>query len=247
MKWTEYGDKDAPAVLLIHGGGLNTWNYGKEAMLLKDRYHIILPIVDGHAGSDKPFTTIQNNAEDIISYIDTHHDGSVLLLGGLSLGAQIVLEILSLRRDICKYAIVESAAVIPSKITNAMIGPAFGSSYRLIKNKSFAKLQFKSLRIDPDYFDLYYRDTCLIHKEDLIAFMKANTSYSLSDALQNTEAKVHICIGQKENREIVSSAKIIHQTIRKSELHILDGLYHGEFSLNHPKLYVEYLQQMLQK
>lgn len=37
------------------------------------------------------------------------------MMGGLSLGGQILLEILSQRKDICKYAIVESVLVIPSK------------------------------------------------------------------------------------------------------------------------------------
>ena len=41
--------------------------------------------------------------------------GSVIMMGGLSLGGQILLEILSQRKDICKYAIVESVLVIPSK------------------------------------------------------------------------------------------------------------------------------------
>lgn len=32
-----------------------------------------------------------------------------------------------------------------------------------------------------ELFEDYYRDTCLIEKQDMIAFMKANTSYSLKE------------------------------------------------------------------
>ena len=42
-----------------------------------------------------------------------------------------------LGRDICKYALIESAAVIPSKLTNALIPPVFGISYGIIKNRRF--------------------------------------------------------------------------------------------------------------
>ena len=37
-----------------------------------------------------------------------------------------------------RYALVESAAVHPSGLTNAMIRPALASSYWLIRNKSFS-------------------------------------------------------------------------------------------------------------
>lgn len=91
--------------------------------------------MDGHTGSDNGFTTIEDNAKEIISFIDEKFKGSVLLIGGLSLGGQILLEILSQRGNICEYAIVESTLVIPSKLTYAMIKPVFGSCYGLIRHK----------------------------------------------------------------------------------------------------------------
>ena len=202
MNVVEYGTGNKKTILLLHGGGLSWWNYREAEELLQNEYHIVLPILNGHAGSDRPFTTIEENAAEIISYIDEHLGGSVLLIGGLSLGGQILLELLSQRGNICTYALVESAAVIPSKMTNALIAPAFGSSYGLIRNRSFAKLQFQSLHMKPDLFEDYYRDTCLIKKQDMIAFMKASTSYALKDAFRETAADVHVYVGEKETGEI---------------------------------------------
>lgn len=68
--------------MLLHGGGLSWWNYREVAEGLQDHFHVILPILDGHAGSDRDFTTIQSNAAEIISFIDTQLKGSVLLIGG---------------------------------------------------------------------------------------------------------------------------------------------------------------------
>ena len=110
MNATEFGDNKAKSVLLLHGGGLSWWNYREEARLLQDDFHVILPVLDGHAGSDRAFTSIEDNAGEIIRYIDEKLGGSILLIGGLSLGGQILLEMLSQRRDICRYALVESAA-----------------------------------------------------------------------------------------------------------------------------------------
>ena len=93
MKFTEYGKKNSDTIILLHGAGLSSWNYRREAGILASRFHVILPVLDGHEGSDRPFTSIKSAAEEIIDFIDTYCDGSVLAIGGLSLGGQILLEI----------------------------------------------------------------------------------------------------------------------------------------------------------
>ena len=231
--------------MLLHGGGLSWWNYKKEAEMLRQKYHVVLPVLDGHAGSDRSFTSIEDNAAEIIAFIDAHYGGKVLLIGGLSLGAQILLEILSQRSDICRYALAESAAVLPSGLTNALIGPAFGSSYGLIRNRRFAKLQFRSLHMDDALFEDYYRDTCCIAKEDMIAFLKASTSYTLKESVKGTTAHVHVIAGAKENQTILRSVEEIKAHVPGCKAEIMPGLFHGEFSLNHPDLYTDYLEKIV--
>ena len=245
MHVIEYGSKDQETILLLHGGGLSWWNYREEAELLSDRFHVVLPILDGHADSDADFTSIEENASRIISYIDQNYGGSVLLIGGLSLGAQILVEILSQRGDICRYAIIESASVLPSKLTNTLIGPAFGSSYSLIRKEWFAKMQFKYLRIREDLFADYYRDTARVTRENMIAFLKANTSYAPKPELASCRTRVRVVVGEKEQKEMLRSARILQDTLPDSVLEVKDGLYHGAYSINHPQQYVEELLAML--
>lgn len=245
MHYVEYGKENSNIILLLHGGGLSWWNYEDVAKALQKEYHIILPILDGHAESDKSFTTIEENAAKIIAFIDAHFGGSVLLIGGLSLGGQILLEILSKRNDVCNYAIIESALVIPSKLTHSMIEPAFGSCYGLIQYKWFSKLQFKSLKIRSDLFDRYYRDTCAISKKDMIAFMQENSLYSLKESIKNCSAKVYIFVGGKEKNAMQKSAKIIHQALQESVLQVLPKLYHGEFSINHGNDYSNKIREII--
>ena len=231
--------------MLLHGGGLNWWNFREEAELLQSDYHVLLPILDGHAGSDRPFDSIEDNASEIIDFIDEFFAGHVLMIGGLSLGAQVLLEILAQRKDICRYALVESAAVIPSRFTNALIGPSVASSYGLIKNRKFASVQFKSLHMKDELFEDYYRDTCAISKADMIAFLKANTSYALKDAVCDSLAEIHVYVGQKETGEILKSANLFQDKLPTCHVRILPGLYHGEFSINHADEYVRTVRSIL--
>ena len=199
MRFIEYGKENKDVIILLHGGGLSWWNYREVAELLQTDFRVILPILDGHSGSDSDFTTIEDNADRIISFIDENFGGSVLLLGGLSLGGQVLLEILSRRKDISRFAIVESALVIPSKLTHSMIAPAFGSCYGLIKYRWFSKLQFDSYRLKPKLFEDYYKDTCGISKENMISFLQANALYSVKPSLSESEAKAYVFVGEKEN------------------------------------------------
>ena len=245
MQYREYGIQNKDMMIFLHGGGLSWWNYRDEAELLKDRYHVILPILDGHGGCDRHFTSIKDNARKIIEFIDQRFKGSVLLLGGLSLGGQIVLEILSQRKDIARYALIESANVIPSSTTGALLGPSLSLSYKFISNPSFAKAQFKNLRIKDELFNDYFRDTRRIEKSDLISFMKASTSYSLNESLKQSETEIHIYAGAKDNLNIIRSAKMIKAVIPTSTLTFLPDMYHGQFSLNHPEEYVREIEKII--
>lgn len=245
MRYIEYGKEYSSTILLLHGGGLSWWNYEEAAEALQDDYHVILPILDGHAGSDRPFTTIEDNAAEVIAFVDTHFGGHVFLIGGLSLGGQILLDILSQRSDICKFAVIESALVIPSKLTHSMIKPAFGMCYGLIRRKWFSKLQFKSLRIKPDLFDRYFTDTCAISKKNMISFLQANSLYSIRESAKNCTARIYVLVGEKENTAIQRSANIICTAFRDCTLQVLPKLHHGEFSINQGKDYAGRIREMI--
>jgi len=240
----EFGKNNKEVIILLHGGGLSWWNYRDVALLLEDRYHVIIPILDGHSGSDNHFSTIKDNALRIIKYIEEKCDGHINLIGGLSLGAQILLEILSIKKDICDYAIVESALVKPMKITKALIKPSIKMSYWMISKKWFAKMQFKSLKIRKELFEDYYNDSKKIAKDDMINFLKENLDYHLND-LKEYQGKCLVLVGKKERKIMLDSAKMISKALNQSKLQILEGFYHGDLSINHSNLYVKYLENLL--
>ena len=245
MEYKEYGSKSNDIIILLHGGGLSWWNYIDEIGLLEDEFHIVIPILDGHSNSDTNFTSIESNALEIINFINDNYNGKVKLIGGLSLGGQILLEILSKNPNICEYAIVESALAIPMNFTYKMIEPTFNLSYCLISKKWFSKLQFKSLKLKNSLFDMYYEDTCKITKDNLIAFMKSNSSYEVKDTLSHTRAKVLVLVGSKERPIMKKSATKIANLIPNSELDVLQGYYHGDISINHADDYVERIKRLV--
>lgn len=240
----EYGKSNKDIIMLLHGGGLSWWNYEEVSEILKSNYHVILPILDGHSGSDRDFTSIESNANEIIEYIDNNYNGNVKLIGGLSLGAQILLDILSKRDNICEYTIIESALVYPMKMTNKVIESSINMSYRLISKKWFSRLQFKSLKIKEELFDKYYIDSSNITKDNMISFLKANSNYHLKN-IKTNKSKSIVIVGSKERPIMIKSAKMIHDELINSELEILSGYYHGDLSINHPNEYAEKVKKLI--
>ena len=217
----------------------------EEAELLQDAFHVIIPMLDGHAGSDRPFTSIGDCASELIRFIDSDLGGSAALIGGLSLGGQVLLEMLSRRSGLCRCAFVESAMAIPAGLTHALIGPSVRSSAALVRNRRFAGLQFRSLHIRPDLFEDYYRDTCRIRTPDMVAFLKASTGYALKDSIRSCGARVHLFIGGKENRGIRRSAELVRSVLPDCALTVLPGYVHGDFSINHPEDYARAVRDAL--
>ena len=239
MTVIEYGKQNTNVAVLLHGGGLSWWNYRDVAERLSKDFHVVLPVLDGHGG--ETFTSIEDNAARILSYIDDRFGGQVAVLGGLSLGGQIALEMLAQRPELCRFALIESALVKPSRLTRALIGPTFAISYGLIKQRWFARWQASYLGIPKTLFEDYYRDTCAIGKEDLIAFLEANCGYTMKPV--ETNARVKIVAGSREQRRILESAKMIHRAIPGSKLEILPGLRHGDLSLNDPAQYARMMKE----
>lgn len=245
MKVVEVGQENQDVIVLLHGGGFSWWQYQAQMDLLCENYHVVLPILDGHAGSDADFTSIEDNAKRLLDYIDKTYGGSVFLIAGLSLGGQILLEMLALRKNICQYAIVESAAIIPDKLTAGLVAPLFSMSFPLIKKKWFAKMQFCYLGIRADLFEHYYGDTVKLSKQNLIAFTKASSLYQVKKNLKNSLARVRIIVGEKETKKMHASARYLHDLLPDSRLEIKVGLAHGQYAINQPDLYVKELFESL--
>ena len=44
MNYKEFGKQNSDVIILLHGGGLSWRNYRKEAEMLQNDFHVILPV-----------------------------------------------------------------------------------------------------------------------------------------------------------------------------------------------------------
>lgn len=243
MIFREFGDTKNPVIILLHGGGLSWWSWQSQIDALRNDYLVITPIIDGHgADADTSFVSIEQCADQIISYIRENFEGKVFALCGLSIGAQIVTEMMSRQSEITQYAVIESALVYPLKATRYTL-PLVRLCYGLVKKRWYAKLQAKTLNVSDDMFEDYFSDSSRMKKESLINITKSNGNYTMPQTLRNTTARALILVGQKELLIMKKSAQLLHDTIKDSELHILKDRSHGELSLCDASAYLDMFYQ----
>lgn len=248
MKFKTFGNKDNKSVMLLHGGGLSWWSLQEHIDALKDNYYVIAATIDGHGDdAETTFTTIENCTDKIIEYINTDLNENLYAIGGLSIGAQITVEVLSRDANIAKKAIIESAMVTPMKMVSAMVKPMYGMSFGLIKQKWFSKYQSKALFVPEDMFDNYYEDSIKMSKKSLINMAISNSNYTLPDSLSKSNVQAIILVGSKELSAMKKSAALLNKAISKSSLKILDRHGHGELSLKTPDKYTKLVTDFLSK
>lgn len=245
MIFKEYGNSHSPTIILLHGGGLSDWSLKNIVDRFKDDYHIVTPIIDGHGeAGEETFISIENSSKRLVNYIDTNLNGRVFALGGLSIGAQIVIETLSNRLDIAENIIIESGLIYPINGTKIITAPMMYMSYGLIKKRWFSKLQSKSLFVPNELFEQYYKDSLRMSKQSLINMIISNGTYRLKNSTINTTAKVFVMVGEKEPSIMKKSAKELNNRIKNSKLFIIPEMGHGEISLNYPEKYVELIKKL---
>jgi pimeloyl-ACP methyl ester carboxylesterase len=248
MIFKEFGSIGSPVIVLLHGGGLSWWSWKRQIELLRKDHFVVTPVIDGHGeDGDTLFTGISPSAEKLISYINEKHNGKVLAVCGLSIGAQIAVELLSMAPNITEYAVLESALVIPMKYMAEMTAPIYKMSYGLIKKRWFAKLQSKTLFVPEESFPDYFADSSRMSRESLINMSLSNGSYSLPQGVSCTSAKTLILAGEKELPVMKKSARLLHETIGGSTLKVMDKYGHGELSLANPDEYIRILSGFIRE
>ena len=70
MKFHEFGDKNLPPILLIHGGGSSWWNYLRQARILSEKYRVILPTLNGHGEEYQlDYVSTEDSVLEILDYL----------------------------------------------------------------------------------------------------------------------------------------------------------------------------------
>lgn len=244
MKFHEFGNKEKPHIMLIHGGGNAWWNYLRQARVLSEYYHVILPTLDGHGEEYlTPYSSTEETADALLAYIDEYCSGRLFALCGVSLGGQIVIELLARRANLAEKAIIDGALCYPNPgmarfcIASVRLFGGFLFSEKACRRQInlMPKLLPKKMLYPEDIKTYYLQDMPKTPRETLYTIYRTYMmKYKLKESVGKSRAQVMYWYGEKEMKCVKKSANLFQTLLPSCEIYEAKGYNHGYLSVYLP-------------
>lgn len=248
MRFYEYGKENAPKIMLIHGGGNSKWMFEKVAELLGDTYRVILPELDGHGEEYKnTYISTKEEAEKIVAYLEDKCNGSLYAIAGVSLGAQIAMEVLAKKPRQIKKAYIESGICLPKPALAKMMSWKWMIKL-MIKAydwKWMVRLSCKSYGWSVAFADRIAEDAKRLSIESNLNLYQTYLHYDMPESLHDTTADVLLSYGSKEKGIMKKDVSFAHTFIKASRMEELKGYNHCGMILSDPDTYSSRLREFL--
>lgn len=244
MNFHEFGEQNAPHVLLIHGGGNSWWNYLRQARVLAEQYHVILPVLNGHGEEyATPYVSTEDTADKLLEYINMNCKGSVFALCGVSLGGQIVIEMLARNPIIAQKAIIDGCVCYPVPLikkycmwTTRLFGRFLYSEKTSKKLLAQMEKMFpKKMHFTQEIKDYYLQDIPRLPLQTMYTVYQTYMDYHIKESLKLTTAEVMYWYGEKEMKCVKKSAQLVKEYVQNCKIYVAKGYNHGYLALYLPE------------
>jgi pimeloyl-ACP methyl ester carboxylesterase len=205
----ETGKNNDETIIFLHGEGIASWVWDKQIEEFSN-YHCIVPDLPGHGKSAKvkPFS-IESSAEMIIDIIKNHaHNGKAHLVG-ISLGAQIIVQLLSTAPEIVDHVLISGTLVRnfePSETFLNLLDNLI-ETYLPDKNKTIRIMSYvRSYNIPKNLRSKFKESTYIIEPDSLNMILKETMLFVMPEYINDVNVPVLVMVGQKDYVIIKESA-----------------------------------------
>ena len=246
MLFTEFGSKENPPMLLLHGM-MQDWHTEYEMLKgLEEHYRLVIPAQDGFYDGGGDFTSFADQARQIEEYVQANHGGKVIGAYGCSQGGLMLTELLT-RNKIDLGAVIMDGCYVAhqGKIAGLVTYKMFCKFKNTGKFPALIMVMMKLMGLKAE--DLGMMDSLYMGASDETVkrnFME-NYTYRTRPEIAQNETMVHMWCGSKEPYAI-KSHKELKKYLKNYDEEIMEGLGHGEFLMNHSKECCEKIYETIQ-
>lgn len=236
------GPADAPSVVFLHGGGTSGWAWAPVVERLAD-YHCLVPDLPEHGMSlaAGPFS-IRGAARAVAELIRARAHGRRAHVVGLSLGGQVVLELLASDRDVIDRAVLSGTMVLlprppgparrPSRLrprldTLALLDRSFRLLMPIRDNPLLIRGLLRMSRIPGRYLPLYRRDARRATPDGLMRLVTENFAYRAPPNLRSVRVPTLVLVGQDEPLALHQAAGAIAAALPAAAAGVAPGVAHS--------------------
>jgi hypothetical protein len=233
MNFQIFGNEKAPTLLLIPGLGVSCEIFLPLIRLTEDKFRIIAAEVDGFTlGKHTRFTSVEDQAAQVIDYVRNNYAGHLDCAYGLSLGGKILSRILERNEIVIDHSILDAAPLLP--LPNWLVNPLryyqAANVWTCYHWTGFWKFVFHS-----HYFDVLL-DECRKTwpwggKQAVLDGYKSVYTSKLEHI---SGADIHFWYGTTEAFAAKPQVKHLLTICPNAHVQVFAGMNHGQLLLDHP-------------
>ena len=234
MNFKAFGKDGAPVLMLIPGLGVSYEIFLPLVNLLKDRFSIVAVEVDGFTcGIHTEFTSIDDQARQIIEYINGHQSGRICCAYGLSLGGKILSRVLERDEVTIEHSVLDAAPLLP--LPKWLVGPLrylqAGNVWSCYHWTGFWRWVFHS-----HYFDVLL-DECrkVFPYGGTKAVLDGYKSVYTNRLESIPQVDIHFWYGTKEAFVAKAQAKHLKYLCPNTQIRIFKKMNHGQLLIDRPE------------
>ena len=234
MEFKTFGNIGSPSLLLIPGLGVSYEIFLPLIGLLEEKFHIIAVEVDGFTlGRYTEFTSVDDQARQVVEYINEHLGGHADVAYGLSLGGKILSQVLERDEVVIEHAILDAAPLLPLPqwLTWTLKYYQFANVWTCYRWTGFWKWVFHS-----HYFDVLLDECKKIYPfGGSKAVLGGCTSVYTTKLKSISGRDIHYWYGTKEAFIAKPQAEHLKTLHPDTKVEIFKGMNHGQLLVDLPE------------
>ncbi len=248
MRLHEFGNVNAPVMVLIHGV-LTPWQiWEPQINAFEKDYHIFAVALSAHTEEEaSEFVSLEAEVAEILQALMAHEVTEIHTLCGLSMGGIFAHEIWKSGRLPIKHLVLDGAPLIPFPFGS---GKFMANNYIKIIHKSKERdpkvlASFKKNFLPEKYLESYLKIADFMTDASMRNIVEAADTGNLCTTLAN-KSRILFLHGTKGN-EILSKkvGKLIKKAYPETEVVCFKGDMHCYKAIYEPKKWIEIVKNFL--
>ncbi len=232
MEILEFGNRKNKSIILMHGFQCPYQIWDKYIEYYKDKYHIIVPIFEGHNPEKKEnFISLQQTAKEIEDYYISHYGNSIYAIYAISYGGIIAANVWQNKRLNITKLIFDGAPITsyPKLLKSFLSNFYLKVTHKSQKRDTKTIVQATGSICPKEYLEDFLKVLDNFSDENIRKYIEAWSNYKLPNNIDTPDTMVYFFHGTKSNEMLAKkSAKYVKKYYPNSKIICLNGKGHCE-------------------